>query len=136
MTERYWEASEASDAMLDWASENVANAIKYFWEEAHPVGWIEDDLAEHGGRLVLTIGGPEKPKVGGPENPDEPTDVYSISFDLLSELTDWSAPYAYNGGPRSEAQAEDMRERAAALRKFAREIERLADSAELVANKD
>ncbi len=126
MTERYWEAGKSPDAMLDWVSQNVADAIRYFWEEDPPVAWIEDDLEEHGGRLVLTVGGPEKP--------DDEGDIYSLSVDLLSELSSWSVPYGGIGDPPSEEQRQDMKERAAALRSFARAIVELADAADLVAN--
>jgi hypothetical protein len=56
-------------------------------------------------------------------------DIYLVAFDVLDRLTEYSEPYADMGGPRSDAQREDMRERAAALRKLADEVAALADRA-------
>ena len=97
--------------------ENVVLAIKDCWEDNEPVCWLEDD----DGRMVLTVAGPEKP-----EDPPNPQDVYSVRFDLLAELTEYSEPYADIGGPRSDEQREDMRERANFLRKLSEDIAALA----------
>ena len=119
MSERYWEAGEVPDVLLDWVNENVVAAIKDCWEEGKPVGWVEVEE----GRMVLTVGGPGRPTE---DDPSGRRDIYSVVFDLLAKLTEYSEPYADIGGPRSDAQREDMRERAAALRKLADDVAALA----------
>lgn len=127
MTERYWNAGEVPDALLDWVNENVVAAIKDCWEDDEPAGWVEVEC----GRMVLTVGGPGKPTE---DDPAGERDIYSLTFDLLEELTEYSEPYANIGGPCSDAQREDMRERAAALRKLADDIAKLAADAHETAN--
>lgn len=119
MSERYWEAGEAPEVLLDWVNENVVAAIKDCWEDDKPVAWaiVKD------GRIVLTIGGPGKPTA---EDPSGQRDIYTLTFDVLEELTVYSAPYDDIGGPCSDEQREDMRERAAALRKLADDVAALA----------
>ena len=119
--ERYWHGGDAPDALLDWVSENVVEAIRECWETDAPAGWIE----EKEGRLLLKIGGPGKPTA---EDPTGMTDIYTVKFDLLSELTDYSEPYA-DVGSLSDVQKEDMRERSTALRKLADDIAGLASRA-------
>ena len=119
MTERYWEAGEVPDGVLDWVSETVAAAIKDCWEDDPPGGWVDHE----DGRLVLTVAGPGKATA---EDPSGQKDIYTVTFDLLAELTIYSEPYADIGGPQGEAQLEDMRERAAALRKLAEDVAGLA----------
>lgn len=131
MTERYWNVGEVPVALEDWVSSNVAEAIRYFWEDDPPVVWIGDDLEKTSGRLVLTVGGPGKATA---EDPAGGLDIYSLDVDLLGEITEWSKPYADIGGPRSDEQRDDMRERAATLRKFAELIVGLADAADMTAN--
>lgn len=127
MNERYWEAGEVPDVLLDWVNDNVVDAIKDCWEDDKPVAWagVKD------GRMVLTVGGPGKPTA---EDPSGQSDIYTLTFDVLDELAEYSEPYADIGGPRSDAQREDMRERAAALRKLAESIFGLADAADMTAN--
>jgi hypothetical protein len=122
MSERYWEAGEVPEVLLDWVNENVVAAIKDYWEDNKPVGWAEIK----DGRMVLTVGGPGKPTA---DDPLGQRDIYALTFDLLAELEEYSAPYADIGVPRSEEQREDMRERAAALRKLADDVAALADRA-------
>lgn len=119
MSERYWEAGELPQVLLDLVNENVVAAIKDCWEDDKPVAWadVED------GRMVLTVGGPGKPTA---EDPSGQRDIYTLTFDLLAELTEYSAPYKDIGGPRSDEQREDMRERAAVLRKLADDVAALA----------
>ena len=119
MSERYWEAGEAPEALLDWVNENVVAAIKDCWEDDKPVAWA--DVKD--GRIVLTIGGPGKPTA---EYPSGQSDIYTLTFDVLEELTEYSAPYEDIGGPCSDEQREDMRERAAVLRKLADDVAALA----------
>jgi len=122
MSERYWEAGEVPDVLLDWVNENVVAAIKDCWEDNKPVAWA--DVEE--GRMVLTVGGPGKPTA---DDPSGQRDIYTLKFDILAELTEYSAPYEYIGGPCSDEQREDMRERAAVLRKLADDVAALASRA-------
>lgn len=119
MSERYWEAGKVPEVLLDWVSENVAAAIKDCWEEDKPVGWVDVE----DGRMVFTVGGPGKPTE---DDPSGYRDIYSVAFDLLTELAVYSDPYEDIGGPCSDEQREDMRERAAALRKLADDVAALA----------
>jgi len=122
MIERYWEAGEVPDVLLDWVNDNVVAAIKDCWEDNKPVAWA--DVEE--GRMVLTVGGPGKPTA---DDPSGQRDIYTLKFDILAELTEYSAPYEYIGGPCSDEQREDMRERAAVLRKLADDVAALASRA-------
>jgi hypothetical protein len=100
-------------------SNNVVAAIKEFWEDGSHVAWadVEDEA------MVLTVAGPGKPTAADPSGM---SDIYTLKFDLLAQLTTYSAPYDDIGGPRGDAQREDMRERAAALRKLADDVAALA----------
>ena len=122
MSERYWEAGEVPEVLLDWVNANVVAAIKDCWEEDKPVCWVEVE----DGRMVLTVLGPGKPTE---DDPAGQLDVYAVTFDMLAELTEYSEPYASVGGPHSDVQREDMRERAAALRKLADDVAALASRA-------
>lgn len=119
MIERYWEAGEVPDVLLDWVNDNVVAAIKDCWEDDKPVAWagVEE------GRMVLTVGGPGKPTA---DDPSGRRDIYTLKFDILAELTEYSAPYEGIGGPCGDKQREDMRERAAVLRKLADDVAALA----------
>ena len=123
MTDRYWTASDAPDSLLDWVNENVNEAIKHCWEEDKPVAWI--DVEEN--RMVLTVAGPGKPTE---DDPGGNSDVYTVKFDILKELVEFSSPYAEIGGPCSEVQRNDMQERVVELRKLADGINKLAADAE------
>lgn len=122
MTERYWTADEVPEALLDWVNDNVVAAIKDCWEDDKPAGWLEVEA----GRMVLTVGGPGKPTKYDPAGV---RDIYTVAFDVLDKLTEYSEPYSDIGGPRGDAQRNDMRERAAALRKLADDVAALADRA-------
>jgi hypothetical protein len=54
MSERYWEAGEVPEVLLDWVNENVVAAIKIAGKTTSllPGAEVED------GRMVLTVGGP------------------------------------------------------------------------------
>lgn len=119
MSERYWEAGDVPDVLFDWVNKNVVAAIKDCWEDDKPFAWagVED------GRMVLIVGGPGKPTA---EDPCGERDIYTLTFDLLAELTEYSAPYGSISGPRGDKQREVMRERAAALRKLADDVAALA----------
>jgi hypothetical protein len=125
MTKRYWNADDvpATDVLLDWVNQNVVAAIKHFWEDDKPVVWIEnkDDC------MVITVAGPGIPTI---DDPAGENDIYTTKSDLLAELKRYSEPYADIGGPCSDAQRTDMRERAAALRKLAGDILELAARAD------
>lgn len=125
MNARYWNADDvpATDVLLDWVNKNVIAAIKDCWEDDNPVAWAEVE----DGRMVFTVGGPGKPTE---EDPSGQHDIYTLKFDLLTELTEYSTPYKDIGGPCSDKQRDDMRERAAALRKLAGEILELAARAD------
>jgi hypothetical protein len=121
MTERYWEANNVPDVLLDWVDENVVAAIKDFWEVENINSWV-DIKAD---RLVLVVAGPEKPI-------NEDTgyeDIYTHTFDLIDEITVYSKPYADIGGPCCDEHKIDMIERATALKKLADEIAKLAADA-------
>jgi hypothetical protein len=105
--------------MLDWVSANVAEAIRYFWEDDAPVVWIEE-LEDSGGRITLKIGGPGKPDGHG---------IYTVTVDVLSELSKWSNPYLGATWKLSENQKDDLRARSVVLRQFAQEAVRLSDAA-------
>ena len=126
MNKRYWEADEIPDALMDWVSENVAGAIKYFWEDDPPFGYVNDVK----GNIFICVLGPGKPteedQLGMWSN-------YTVNFDLLAKLKEYSEPYYHIGGPCSDAQIKDMRERAYALRKLANDVAALADRAEFIA---
>jgi hypothetical protein len=125
MSERYWEAGELpelllhQELLLDLVNENVVSAIKDCWEDDKSISWadVED------GRMVLTVCGPGKPTA---EDPSGQLDIYTLKFDVMDELREYSAPYEDIGGPCSDRQREDMRERAAVLRKLADDVAALA----------
>jgi hypothetical protein len=120
MSERYWEAGGTPDldeVLYDWVNENVLAAIRDFWEE-QPVSWV----GVKDGRMILTVCGPGKPTE---DDPSGQNNIYVARFDLVKELTDYSDPYEGLSGC-SDAQREDMRERAAALRKLADDVAALA----------
>jgi hypothetical protein len=116
---KYWKDGEVPEVLLDWVNENVVAAIKDCWEDDKPVAWanFED------GRMVLTVTGPGKPTA---EDPSGYRDNYTLTFDVLEELRNYSAPYEEIGGPHKAADLGDMRERAAVLRKLADEVAALA----------
>jgi hypothetical protein len=116
MSERYWEASYPPDALLDWVNDNVVAAIKQFFEEEMSIVWTRVE----NGRMMLWVTCLEEPD--GQEN--------VLKIDILRKLQEYSMPYADIGGPRSDAQRDDMREGCAALRKLADDIVALAVSAE------
>jgi hypothetical protein len=118
MKERYWNASgDVPEAILDWVNDNVVEALRYWWEEDEPTVWadVEDS------RFVLVVAGPMKPE----PNAEGREDIYSVRVDLLELLTEYGTPYE-DSGPCSDAQREDMRERAAELRKLADSVSALA----------
>ena len=119
MKDRYWHASEVPEALEDWVNENVVAAIKDCWEGDKPVCWVGSE----DGRLLLTVAGPEKPSAPGI------SDCYTVKFDLMAELQEYGDPYGKDG-PRSDAQRDDMRERAQVLRKLAADVAALADIAD------
>lgn len=125
MKKRYWEATETPGVILDWISKEVEDSTKLYWDGETPITWCDSK----DGRAVLVVTGPEKPDDGSGI-----TDIYTISFDILENLTDWSKPYDDVGGPRSDAQREDLHERADVLRALSEDIARLADAAEKQAN--
>jgi hypothetical protein len=103
-TERYWNADEPPDEILDWVSDNVVSAIKEYWE------FLPVAVAElRDGHFVLTIEGPGKPT---DEDPTGQHDTYSATYDLLRALQ------AYSDQPGEE--------RAAALRKLADDVATIA----------
>ena len=125
MSELFWDAGDVpGDALRAWANKNVLDAIKYFWEEDPPVCWIDakDD------KLVLTVSGPRCQN-----------ESYSLDLDVFELLTEYGNPYAdLKGGPCSDGQCEDMRERADVLRKLAVDLTTLAvriDGAAMVGDK-
>ena len=127
MGERYWNAGEAPDAVLDWVSKEVEEAFHSYWEDYTPITWCDDV----DGRLVIVAAGPDKPEVEG-----APSDIYTINVDILAPLTDWSEPYRGIGGPKGDAQREDVLDRAKVLRKLAAYINDLAESLESEARKE
>ena len=117
MANRYWEASIAADAVLDWVSKEVEEAVMSYWEGGTPTSFIE----ERGGKLVLTVVGPDKPDDGSGIS-----DVYELNFDVLENLTDWSRINTLGGAPGGDV----MKNQALALRRLAKEIGALAEYAE------
>lgn len=112
MTERWWTVDGVPDALLDWVNENIVEAIKDCWEgDDKPVPSVS---LKEGGRFWIKIIGPEKPT-----DSTGKYDCYSLEFDLLEELSDYGWEYTAFGGPCSDAQRDDMRARAAALRTLA-----------------
>lgn len=124
MNKRYFQASEQ---LLDLISATVETAIKECWQDDPPV----IDFDEKDGRMILTVLGARK---ATEYDPTGESDVYSVDFDLLCELEDYSRPYDDIGGPRGQSQIQDVRDRASALRKLATEISALADAADATAN--
>jgi hypothetical protein len=118
MADRYWNVGDAPDALQDWVSKEVEHAIKYFWEQDKPNGWIDVD----GEKICV--------KFCGPEKVDDPRDIYSVDVDLLAEMTEFADPYEHHGGPVSDIQLQDMRSRAAVMRKIADHATALAERCE------
>jgi len=122
MIKRYFEVSEVPDVLFDWLNEKVTGLIEEYWEDNKQVAWTEVE----DGKMVLTVAGPGKATV---EDPSGDSDIYTLSFDILEQLKDYSDPYEGIGGPCSDEQREDMRERAAMLRKMADSVADMADRA-------
>lgn len=112
--------SELLAQLEDWVSENVVAALDDCFEN-NSGGWIDFE----GDRFLLTIAGLEKP-----EDDSGILDCYTLQVDLLQRLSQYGDVYGPHG-PRSEAQREDVRERAARLRKFAYEVTAIAQKAEM-----
>lgn len=127
MGNRYWEACAVPDAVLDWVNENVVAAIKDFWAGEEPVVWVDSK----GGRMVFTVGGPGRPTE---KDPSGESDVYTLTFDMLEELTYYIDPHEDISGPLNDDMREEIRWRAAELRKLAEDIAGLAQKAERTAN--
>jgi len=118
MTDRYWEADEPPDTLLDWVNKNVCEAIKDVWEIDNPIGWIDVE-----GETVLLI-------VAGPEKPMDQSNIFTLKFNLVDQLAEYAMPYADIGGPRGDKQREDMRERAATLHRLSKTISDMAAEAD------
>jgi hypothetical protein len=121
--ERYWEAGQAPDSLLDWVSKNVVAATKDYWEDCDPAAWVDSK----NGRMVFTVRGPGKPTA---KDPSGQSDGYKLDLYLMALLKEYSAPYEDIGGPFSDDQREDLRNRAAALRKLSGDVAALAVRAE------
>ena len=102
MTERYWDAGDAPEALLNWLDENIVAAVTDCWGE-HDVQCLVEKKDD---RLVFKILGPEMPT----------GEVLTLRFDLLSEL-------------KSYIEDEDN-EGITALRKLTDDITALCDRAE------
>lgn len=132
MKERYWCAGDMPEEVIEaldwWVSDNVAYAIMHFWESDKPVCWIEEDRQD----VVLTVAGPPKP---AKQDDLVQGEIYTARFDVLQELKEYGFPYG-DEGPRHEgkAQCQDVRDRAAVLRKFAADVIEIADRAEALLN--
>lgn len=96
--------------------------VEQFFEGWKPVAWID----EEGERVTLTVAGPDKPMKNGKQ---ELQDVYTVTFDVLDYIEDFVSVYDDLGGPVSDEQREDLRERAGKLRRFAEAVTALADRA-------
>ena len=124
----YWEASEPPEALYDWVDQNVRAAIEDFWERDVKLAWVDCDWKD--GKFT----GPLEVVFPGPEKPSHPfRDIYRAEFRLLSLIKDFAEPYDSIGGPCSEEQRADLRQRAEILREFARSINELAAKAEQAA---
>ena len=117
MTNRYWEPVPPPEALLNWVDENVKQAIDDMWTGKMPIVWIGGD--EEDTVHILTVAGPEKI--------NDETDCYSWDFNVLDEVKCYLRPYAEIGGPCSEEQREDMKERISRIREFAEKISDMAD---------
>lgn len=123
MSERYWQAGNPPDCLLDWVNENVVEAIKNCWEDENPPAWADVE----NGRMFLVVAGPEKPTE---DDPLGERDIYKLTYDVLAVLTAYTDEYQDMGCQLlGEEQLADMRERAAALKKLADEIYLLSERA-------
>ena len=121
-TERYWQAvGSRQDALLDWVSENVSEAMRQFWEDGEVTSWFDVD----DGRFILTIAGHPKPSK---DDPSGKHDIYTAKIDIISRLTAWVEDYSY--APRSEAERKEQSEAGKALRALSEAIAKLADEAD------
>ena len=127
MTRRYWNAGTPPDVLLDWVNDNVVAALYQCWEEDPPSISIDEGPEEP---LTIVVYGPDKPTE---DNPLGTFDIFTAKCDLMDALKEYATPYDSGGGPNSEAQREDVRERAAKLRELEKFVSALAATAEAAA---
>lgn len=115
----YWMPNDPPESLLEWVSSNVAEAMRRQWEDEPPTILVEDGKGAMANRLRLVVLGGDKPT---DLDPSGLSDCYSVEYDLLCELRDYADQYKSIGGPQSQEQIDDQKERMSQLRKLAADI--------------
>ena len=110
---------ELEDWFESQVEEAVNEATESNWERLGC--WVE---ADDDGSLVFLAAGPDKPEL----NNEGLEDIYTKSWGILGQLHCYFDTYSDIGGPKSEEQRQDVRERRAALERLANDIMKMLEN--------
>lgn len=122
MTDRYWHddiPQGIEDLLLDWVNKNVVAALHDSWGRDRSI-----DIGNKNGRAVLYLIGSDKPT---DEDPTGQKRCFLIQSDLLESVEEYLNVYTFMGGPKSQAQIDDVKERVSLMLKTSKDIADIAE---------
>lgn len=123
MKDFFWYATDPTEALTEWVSSNVQEAIRYFWEDEPPDIWIGDN--EDG--IVIELIGPGKPTE---KDPTGGSDNYVITLDLMDSMLRYVCMDVTMASDMNQACKDATQHRINAMRKLAEKIKELSDDIE------